>query len=676
MEIFLLGYYKRRTRKMENTSSKNQIKKSLYRIADNICSYDAKSMTLNDISDQEDICTEFQARLLRNHCIEEYFSAYNSLNSQTNNTNMCTILNELQKASTNTSDNISENVIQLQLSDIINKFILSLRADEQSVIIRRYFFADSIDDIAVATKCTTAKVSDLLNVCNTNLHNSLEACNYIVKPETLFKSFTDICDELISLGLNAFTGNLETESKALKKSNNASRRFLLFLAGGACIIIIIIAAIFLNLPAGLEETPDIMTEALNSDFKHIFGKDEDGYYVITTELLTYADDTSSPDADDSSFAHSIKFNIEAFDTKESNVNVSDVNVSNDDIINLEYSNHFLSDINILRYCLGTELSDFSNNDITYYKLLGHSDLQYIIAKSDEFYQLYKIINIDITSKNMTEDFKTDQTYCFILNNIYGIHDSEDVTKIISMPSNYNAISKPDIYSSTSVTDSDNIAYTLKTLGDLKFTNYSWLNHPLHEKCDTYYIFDTSTMFTIYTSKGSIIETVYYRYTDKYFYEFAGSVLSTISDDVHLKLDKIYKFSDIGNEYKKKWDPEIDMLTTKVSKKSITQLTLMYNHAPDIIDGLYVSNWYELERLEGNEWVKVNPKFSKPEKEECNPFSTKIISTSSNHIDFSWGATYGVLPKGHYRIITSVCNMYTYNTSNHVEQLYYSEFIID
>jgi len=662
---------------MNNTISKNQHKRSLYRIANNICSCDSNSFTLDSISDRQDVCTELLARLLRNKCIEEYVTAHSSLNNQTDNTNMYSILNELQKASTDSQDKFPENVIQLQLSDIINKFILSLKPDEQAVFIRRYFFADSINDIATDTKYTVDKVTSILNSCNKNLQNNLESCNYIVKPETLFKSFTDICDELISLGLNKSADNSGISSKTLKNSNNTSRRYLPFLAGGVCITIVAIIAIFMSLYTDKTKAPDIMTEALNSNFRHIYGKDEDGYYVITTELLTYSDNTTSSDITDSSFAHNIKFNIEAFDTKESDENTSDKNVSDDDIVTLEYNDLILGDTNILRYCLGTELSDFSNSDnVTYYKLLGHTDLQYIIAKSNELYQLYKILNVDITSKNSTEDFKTDETYHYVLNNIYGIHDPKDVIKITSMPSNYNAASKPDIYTSTSVTDPDNIEYTLKTIGNLKFTNYGWIYNPLHEQSDPSYIFDTSTMFTIYTSKGSIIETVYYRYTDKYFYEFAGPVLSTISDDVHMELDKIYKFSDIGNEYKKKWDPETDRLTTKVSKKSITQITLMYNHAPDLIDGLYVSSWYELERFEGNEWVKVDPQFSKPEKEECNPFSTKIISTSSNDIIFSWGATYGVLPKGHYRIITSVCNMYTYNTSNHVEQLYYSEFIID
>ena len=662
---------------MNTTRAKNQDKKSLYRIADNICSYDANSISLNDISDQEDVCAELQARLLRNNCIEKYFFAYNRQNKQTNNTNMYTILNELQKASTNTSDNIPENVIQLQLSDIINKFILSLKPDEQSVIIRRYFFADSIDDIATDTRYTTEKVSDTLNVCNTNLHDSLEACDYIVKTETLFKSFTDVCDELISLGLNEFTGNSRTGSKTLKKSNNTLNRYLPFLAGGAFIIIFIIIAILINLLTDSGKTPDIMTEALNSDFKHIFGNDDDGYYVITSKLLTYKDDTAVPDDTGNTFAHNISFAVNSFDIKETEENISDESVSDDDIITLEYADLFLSDMSILRYCLGTKLSNFSKSDnITYYKLLGHNDLQYIIAKSDDLYQLYNIYNVDVTSKNMTEDFKTNKTYSFILNNIFGIYDSKDVTKITSMPGNYNAVIKPDIYPTTTVTDSDSIAYTLETLNELNFSSYSWLNKAFDEGCDSYYIFDTSTVFTIYTAKGSTIDAVHYRYTDKYFYEFTGSLLSTISDDAHTKLDKIYNFSDIANEYKKKWDPETDRLTTKVAKKSVTQLTLMYNHSPSIIDGLYVSSWYELERFEENEWVKVEPKFSKPEKEDCNPFATKIFSNSNRQVDFSWGATYGVLPKGHYRIITSVCNMYTYNTDNHVEQLYYSEFIID
>jgi hypothetical protein len=140
------------------------------------------------------------------------------------------------------------------------------------------------------------------------------------------------------------------------------------------------------------------------------------------------------------------------------------------------------------------------------------------------------------------------------------------------------------------------------------------------------------------------------------------------------LDEIFHFSDIINNAEV-WNPDVHKLSVDAHDVTNTNLRLYYKNYNTPINGLYVSSWYRLEQLVDDTWVSITPKHELPEDSKINIFNNKIYENRNGIATFNWNNTYGPLPAGQYRIITSVCNLFTYNTQNHVEQLYYTEFTV-
>ncbi len=98
---------------------------------------------------------------------------------------------------------------------------------------------------------------------------------------------------------------------------------------------------------------------------------------------------------------------------------------------------------------------------------------------------------------------------------------------------------------------------------------------------------------------------------------------------------------------------------------------LLGHDDDFVDGLYISNTYTLERLDGLEWVAVKPL---PEfEEEVNPFWQKIHKDRMCTISFKIPEKYGTLPAGKYRVSTYIHHLKTYNENKPLSKVYQIEF---
>ena len=599
---------------------------------------------------------ELQARLFRDNSINQYIStSINTNNIEINNDtslnissdinpDIKSILKELEIASTYKDSSTSENTISLQLSSIVDQFIRTLEAHEQYMYIRRYFYIDSLSDIANTTDTTIDVVNDILNKCNAKLHNILSKDCFIVKSETLLQCFTDITDDLIRFGLEEtvkFTGTTINHAKKENSFRSNIKRLKVCIATIGLSIACIIAFITINILSS-----NGILEIYNTKYKHLIGKDNDGEYIITSELLKYKNSQPSED--------------------QYSILMDTINFT------MTYLPYELTDTDILKHCLGNKIEEFSTEYISYYTLLGHKDINYIISVFEDKYTLLKMQYFALQNLDVNETTKG--PYNTILNDIYDIYSTKDIAKITYMSSNTVNLDNSEAYE-MSVTDTEKISSILDCLMNLKYTTIDiW---DLCSETNTYssYLYDTSITLTIHTAKGDTTQCIYYNYIEKYFFNDDGMVFIHLSDDYNTTIDEFFNVSQIIAENKTSWNPDTQRITVSVAEPSNLNLILIYSHAKNFIDGLYISDWYEIEQLEGDSWVKVTPRFEVPDKESCNPLAHKIYSTTDTYTLIVWSDTYYILPSGRYRIITSVCNMYEYLEGDYNEQLYYTEFTI-
>ena len=618
---------------------------------------------------------ELKARIERASLLEKFQIAQeNSGHNSSDNyfmANIFSIMEELETTVATCSLNERENIIQLQLSDIVDKFIRTLKHHEQIIYIRRYFYVDTVENIAASCDLSADKIRTVINKCNENLNATLKEKNYLANTESLFQCFADINDDLISFGSNVESINDYLSSptnKSVKKLNMRLNKYTVGITAIFVIAIVVILTIFTS----TKDTPDKPDSDTSenfegstsdsgdydidddynidigngidiSDYMHIFGEDEDGTYVITQELISY---------EDTNALTNITFNL-----IKNNCNIS-------------YNELILTiDTSILKNCIGTLYEYSSTSTKKYYTLLGHDDFHYMILEQDGIYTLLKLAKI-----NPLYSFR-DDTFENILRDIYGIENADDIEKILIAPisTDLNIDLKPETL--FCVDDYDNIEYTCKSLKSMGFSTADLCETSQYGYISISALHDLSMRFLIYTKKGGLITSLFYNFSEHYFYDSNGTQYSSLNEDSSQRLDKIFRFSDIINNADI-WNPQVHKLSVDAYDIKSTSVSLYYKNYNTPINGLYVSNWYRIEQLVDDTWVSVTPQYKFPSNHDTNVFQKKIPENGTGMITLNWASTYGKLPLGQYRIITSVCNLFTYNTQNHVEQLYYTEFTID
>lgn len=155
---------------------------------------------LENVNNKE--TTQITLRITRQIASSRAMHSYRIIKTENSDIlNISSILEELDVASTLTDTATTENILGLQISDALDKYIRSLSSDEISIYIRRYFYGESISDISKALNTTSQKIKQTLHHCNSEFNSILSDKGYIVSSETLFLSFTDIDDDIIDLKL-------------------------------------------------------------------------------------------------------------------------------------------------------------------------------------------------------------------------------------------------------------------------------------------------------------------------------------------------------------------------------------------------------------------------------------------------------------------------------------------
>ncbi len=94
------------------------------------------------------------------------------------NNNVLTEINELRECVYN--DTVESAYDAKTLGVAINNFLAKLTVDERKAFIRRYFFCDSLGDIAANFGCSTSKIKSLLFRLRKKLKNYLESEGYVL----------------------------------------------------------------------------------------------------------------------------------------------------------------------------------------------------------------------------------------------------------------------------------------------------------------------------------------------------------------------------------------------------------------------------------------------------------------------------------------------------------------
>ena len=667
---------------MINKDFSETLESLCYRIAQNVltdsdhiasCIEDAKNRA---ISSKHNSSSMLSVRLVRHIAFQKFMSAYKSGDTSSYNGNILAIMDELDDVAKLSSSSDNENVIALQLSDTVNVYVRTLTETEQFIYIRRYFFADSIEAIANMCNMSTDNVDDILDRCNGRLVNLLTDKNFTIKKETLFHCFTDISDELISNCTNYVASSVndahkhktttpkrdDTVTNHEKKERSSHSPFsLVSLVSG--IVAIVIIVLLLVLSRGDNNKPSSSIDATSNNsitstdkapnnsvsLDQVISSKGDEKFVVIDELLTYS--TSDPLMTKDTFTY----------------NKGDLSIS--------YVGYNLTNHNILKECLGTKLTDISDDVNIYYTLLGHDDLEYIIMQKNNAYCFfYKLSGVTVNTKTPTDENSSPPTVSFetVLREVYDIKNANDIKHIlVSTMKDYYAPNE-DSNILGSVENAETLEKIYNVLKNMTYTDTDISNLKNNYMTFKSHVIDTSVKLDIVTANGSTIDNIHYKFNDKYFFDADNAIFSTVSEDEHLTLCNAFNIMHITEDVAP-WNPDAYPLRITKSFTSSYILHLSYQHEDNFISGLYVSDWYEVERLEGDTWVKVKPLEGTPSKETCNALTYRIPANSSGKVSFDIAKKYGELPKGKYRAITSVCYLHTYNTDNHTEKLYYTEF---
>lgn len=100
----------------------------------------------------------FLGRITRNLSLDRYrnYSAEKRLMTRT-----AAVLDELEECISG-GDNVSEAVMEMVLTESIERFLNKTSAEKRNIFIRRYWYLDSIKDISVAYGITESKTTSIL----------------------------------------------------------------------------------------------------------------------------------------------------------------------------------------------------------------------------------------------------------------------------------------------------------------------------------------------------------------------------------------------------------------------------------------------------------------------------------------------------------------------------------
>ncbi len=600
---------------------------------------------------------ELEARHLRHIAFQKYLSEYYTNDKQPSTPNMISIMDELETAlGEQIADNRSESVIALQLSDSVDKYVRTLKVNEQIIYIKRYFFADSLEGIANSTNLSIDKVKDILFKCNNDLNRILCDKKIIAKKETLFISFTDIGDDLIDISEGIVTSDSQSNDSRdddLEQNNTVNKsslsKYIAIFAGVfivAIIGIVLISSLGSDKKTGNDETNQTNAirpthREIDSKYEHLLDRNNPyGDTVVIPNLLYFL------------------YNTQNFDKT--------VHLKTEGLV-ITYHSLSLRETDILQYCIGNECTDFSNSENKYYTLLGHDEYEYLIEKNDNGYTLFEINSYNITDNNGTEN-TPEYTLGYILKEIYGIYNVDNISEAIC--THYT-----NSFAHISISDRDKIAEIFNVIKDVTFSDTTLQALYDNKTYDSRYLFGISTDITFTTTNGTSF-SIFYNYKDKFLWDTSiNKVLNNLDTNEHETLNEIFQFPEVVtlNPYSL-YEPETWNFKLTANGATSKQLSLGFTHpAPQAVVDLYSDGTYILERQDNGTWTEVPILDDYEEKDAERVYINKY---DEHHISLFFNDKYGELPNGDYRISVVIYNAdpnYSNSMANHT---FSAEFTID
>ena len=468
-----------------------------------------------------------EARLARHLAFQRYTSSnatgQHTADPQINE--ITAILNELEGCATDTANALfaTENVIALQLSDSIEEFAATLSSQNRKIFMKRYFYMESTAAIASLYKMSEDKVADTLRDCLGQLKALLSAKGYIYKKETLFEGFTNISDSLLA----------GRASSASAQDSKQAKTFLIISTVFAFVVCIAIMAIILSALFKSGNSDDILPDDASTDATDIvdwstlpldvlaeryFFKDG---CVDIDQLLNYLpeypDYTAKPTTQ-------IKYSDAIY----------------------TYEQYELKDNSILQYLIGpsyhemgydsifSEVREYDDTTSDWYRLLGHSDNQYLVQEADGYYTLWEFEYISCDETNKL-DYGRSMDY------LYAIYDANKIKEIMVTKVTTDEDTEDTQPTSMTIKNADNISYIYYVMSIMScYGNGQWeliSGYPEHNFED---VIADAVMLEIITTDGRSIGDYYYSDLAGCFFENVnGIAYSKVSDNASAKLKEIF-----------------------------------------------------------------------------------------------------------------------------------------
>ena len=121
------------------------------------------------------IFSAFLGRIVRNISLNRY--EYNKASKRNNEFDL--ILNELEECIA-TKDTVESIYEAGEVSTYIDEFLETLKAENRIIFVRRYWYSDSIKEIAVKMKISEGKIKTVLFRTRNELKNYLEKRGMVV----------------------------------------------------------------------------------------------------------------------------------------------------------------------------------------------------------------------------------------------------------------------------------------------------------------------------------------------------------------------------------------------------------------------------------------------------------------------------------------------------------------
>ena len=413
-------------------------------------------------------------------------------------------------------DNINdeENVIPLQVYTIADSFVRTLSAENCSVFIRRYFYAESIENIASRYGISEKRTATLLSACRKALRELISSKNYIMKPATLFDGITGIGDELL-IGSEEY-------------NRGSEKRWIIpvsIVASLLAVIGISVSLIVTGLDSDEAATSSISASYINQIYENIY-YDPDDIIIGVPEAGYMSNGQVDIDKLLSIYTH------ESDDGYGVMINVSPYYATQYTIL---YEECGTVDNEILEDCIGYQNGTLSRDDDStiYYYLKGHDTMEYMITREDEDLHLWHFYDIYV-------DTDASSTFSFVLSWRYGIGSADAIDGI-----SITKLQKvDDIYLDTDfsiqteeLTLSSSFSYIYYILSELEYNVVPW-----EELTDTEYTFEeiqeTAVKLNIASINGNVTDDIYYSPVDGRFYLEEGYAFEKLNENAKQTINEI------------------------------------------------------------------------------------------------------------------------------------------